>query len=149
MAWAALAEARQHLGELAETADLAESAGTYGAGPIGDAARHADIAGAHLAELEHVARVGGWRERRQGRRDLPTATAGATAAEDRLARIGSTGSPGGVTRRAPGSQPPDTSSSPNRRTRPMRPQGCNWYPAHSLPTAVTLHVLRVQFGRNK
>ncbi|MHB8505990.1 MAG: ATP-dependent DNA helicase [Acidimicrobiales bacterium] len=83
----ALARTSQHLAELADTADLVESAGAYGAGPIGDAARHVDTAGSRLAELEHSARAGGWRERRQARRDLPTATAAATAAEDRLARL--------------------------------------------------------------
>jgi conjugative relaxase-like TrwC/TraI family protein len=83
----ALVQARQDLAELAETANLAETAGAYKTGPIRDAARHADTAGAWLAELGHAARAGGWRERRQARSDLPTATATATAAEDRLAHL--------------------------------------------------------------
>ena len=84
---AALARARQHLAELADAAGLAGSADAYGAGPVGDAARQAALADTRLGQLERVARAGGWRERRQARRDLPDATTAATAAEDRLAAL--------------------------------------------------------------
>jgi len=77
---AALAQGRQHLADLDE-------AGTHSSGPIREAARHAHTAGTRLDHLEQVARAGGWRERRQARRDLPAATAATTAAEDHLDRL--------------------------------------------------------------
>lgn len=73
---AALAQARHHL------ADLVTAAAYTGSSQIGDAVRHADTAGSRLAQLEHTAATGGWRERRQARRDLPAATATAAAAEE-------------------------------------------------------------------
>ncbi|MGH8996962.1 MAG: hypothetical protein ACRDYB_13205 [Acidimicrobiales bacterium] len=78
---AALAEARGRL------ADLSGKPGGYATGPIGDATRHANAAGARLARLEHLAANGGWRERRQAHHDLPGATAAAADTEDRLARL--------------------------------------------------------------
>ena len=78
---AALAQARQRL------ADLDDNAGAHSSGAIGEAARHAHTVGARLDHLERVARAGGWRERRQARRELPDATAATTAAEDHLDRL--------------------------------------------------------------
>ncbi len=78
---AALAQARRSL------ADLDEDAGAHSSGPIREAALHAHTAGARLDHLERVARAGGWRERRQARRELPGATAATTAAEDHLDRL--------------------------------------------------------------
>jgi len=77
----ALTQAQQHL------ADLATMTGVYTAGPIGDAARRAEQETARLAEIEQAATAGGWIERRYARRDLPEATAAATAAADRLAGL--------------------------------------------------------------
>jgi len=77
----ALTHAQQHL------ADLANVTGAYAAGPIGDAARRAEQEASRLAEIEEAAAAGGWIERRQARRDLPEATAAATASEERLASL--------------------------------------------------------------
>ena len=52
---AALAQARQHL------AELADPAGAHSSGPIREAALHAHTVGARLDHLERVARTGGWR----------------------------------------------------------------------------------------
>ncbi len=68
-------------------ADLANLTGVYTAGPIGDAARRAEQETSRLADIERAAAAGGWIERRRARRDLPEATAAATAAEGRLAGL--------------------------------------------------------------
>ncbi|MHB1930767.1 MAG: ATP-dependent DNA helicase [Acidimicrobiales bacterium] len=77
----ALTHAQQRL------ADLANATGVYTDGPIGDAARRAEKEASRLAEIEQTATAGGWIERRHARRDLPEATAAATASEERLASL--------------------------------------------------------------
>ena len=62
-------------------------AGVFTAGLIGDAARRAEQETSRLTEIEQTATAGGWMERRHARRDLPEATAAATAAADRLAGL--------------------------------------------------------------
>ncbi|MDA8062588.1 MAG: hypothetical protein M0T80_09210 [Actinomycetota bacterium] len=68
-------------------ADLATLTGVYSDGPIGDAARRAERDTSRLAGIEQTATAGGWIERRHARRDLPEATAAATAAEYLLAGL--------------------------------------------------------------